>query len=77
MKKVLVSVAGTEGKREYKDVVLTPGSKPRDVLAALGLTGMELTRPDGGAFGLNDNIYDACQDGQKVFAAKATAEAGV
>ena len=76
MKKVLVSVAGTGGKQEYKDVQLMPGTKPRDVLSTLGLTGMELTRPDGGTFAMNDNLYDAVENGQKIFAAKATAEAG-
>ena len=37
MKKIIVAVAGTEGKREYKDVQILPGTKSRDVLAKLNL----------------------------------------
>jgi hypothetical protein len=76
MKRILVSIAGTEGKREYRDVELIPQTKARDVLAKLGLNGFQLSKPDGGAFGFNDDFYDAVADGQKVFASKADVEAG-
>lgn len=76
MKRVLIAIAGTEGKREYRDVELMPGVKPRDVLAKLGLNGFQLSKPDGGAFAQNDDFYQAVADGQKVFAVKADVEAG-
>lgn len=76
MKKIIVAVAGTEGKQEYKDVQILPGTKPRDVLAKLGLNGFQLSKPEGGAFGFNDDLYQAVADGQKVYATKADVEAG-
>lgn len=76
MKKIIVAVAGTEGKREYKDVQILPGTKSRDVLAKLGLNGFQLSKPEGGAFGFNDDLYQAVADGQKVYATKADVEAG-
>jgi hypothetical protein len=76
MKKIVIAVAGTEGKREYKDVQILPGTKSRDVLAKLGLNGFQLSRPEGGAFGFNDDLYEAVADGQKVYATKADVEAG-
>jgi len=77
MKKIVIAVAGTEGKREYKDVQILPGTKPRDVLAKLGLNGFQLSKPEGGAFGFNDDLYQAVAEGQKVYATKADVEAGV
>lgn len=47
MKNIIISVAGTEGKQEYKDVQILPGTKPRHVLAKLGLNGFQLSRPEG------------------------------
>lgn len=76
MKQIIISVAGAEGKREFKDVQILPGTKPRDVLAQLNLTGFQLSKPEGGAFGFNDDLYQAVADGQKVFATKADVEAG-
>ena len=76
MKKIIVAVAGSEGKKEYKDVQLLPGTKSRDVLTKLGLDGFQLSRPEGGAFGFNDDLYKAVTDGQKVYAAKADVQAG-
>lgn len=76
MKNLIISVAGTEGKREYQDVQILPGTKPRDVLARLNLSGFQLSRPDGGAYGLNDDLYQAVAEGQKLFATKADVEAG-
>ena len=76
MKNIIISVAGTDGKREYKDVQILPGTKPRDVLSKLDLNGFQLSKPEGGAFGFNDDLYQGVADGQKVFATKADVEAG-
>ena len=51
MKRIIISVAGTDGSREYKDVQILPGTKPRDVLAQINLVGFQLNKPEGGAFG--------------------------
>jgi hypothetical protein len=77
MKSIIISVAGTDGKQEYQDVQILPGTKPRDVLAKLNLVGFQLSRPEGGAFGFNDDLYQGVADGQKVFATKADVEAGL
>jgi hypothetical protein len=76
MKQIIISVAGSDGKREFRDVQILPGTKPRDVLAQLNLTGFQLSKPEGGAFDFNDDLYQAVSDGQKVFATKADVEAG-
>ncbi len=76
MKQIIISVAGSDGKREFKDVQILPGTKPRDVLAQLDLNGFQLSKPEGGAFDFNDDLYQAVSDGQKVFATKADVEAG-
>ena len=77
MKQLIIAVAGTQGKREYKDVQILPGTKPRDILSKLELEGFQLARPDGGAFDFNDpNFYASVADGQKIFATKADVEAG-
>jgi len=76
MKSIIIAVAGTDGKREFKDVQILPGTKPRDVLSKLSLNGFQLSKPEGGAFGFNDDLYQAVADGQKVFATKADVEAG-
>lgn len=76
MKQITISIAGTDGKREFKDVQILPGTKPRDVLAQLNLQGFQLSKPEGGAFGFNDDLYQAVSDGQKVFAVKSDIEAG-
>ncbi len=76
MKRITIAVAGTDGKREYQEVQILPGTQPRDVLAKLGLHGFQLSRPDGGAFGFADDLYQAVADGQKVYATKADVEAG-
>lgn len=76
MKKILIQIAGDEGKKEYRDVQILPGTKALDVLNKLGLNGFQLAKPDGGAFGFNDNLYDEVGDGQKLYATKADVEAG-
>ncbi|MBK7394407.1 MAG: hypothetical protein IPI64_14115 [Chloracidobacterium sp.] len=77
MKQIIISVAGTDGTREYKDVQLLPGTKPRDVLAQLNLNGFQLNKAEGGAFGFNDDLYQAVADDQKIFATKSDVEAGL
>lgn len=76
MKNILISVAGSGGRQEYKDVSIAPGTKPRDVLSRLNLTGFQLSKPDGGAFGMNDDMYGSISEGAKVFATKSDVEAG-
>jgi hypothetical protein len=76
MKRIIVALAGSEGRSEYKDVQILPGTRSRDVLEKLGLSGFQLSRPEGGAFGFNDDFYQAVVDGQKVYATKADVEAG-
>lgn len=76
MKRIVIAVAGTDGKHEYRDVQILPGTQPRDVLAKLGLNGFQLSKPEGGAFGFADDLYEAVADGQKVYATKADVEAG-
>jgi len=76
MKRIIIAVAGSEGKHEYKDVQILPGTRSRDILAKLGLNGFQLSRPEGGAFGLGDDLYQTVAEGQKVYATKADVEAG-
>lgn len=75
MKQIFISVAGNDRSLD-RDVQIMPGTKPRDVLAKLNLTGFQLMKTEGGAFGFNDDLYQAVADGQKVFASKADVEAG-
>lgn len=75
-KQIVIAVAGSDGKREFTDVRILPGTKARDVLGKLGLDGFQLARPDGGSFGHNEDLFDAIADGQKVYATKADVEAG-
>lgn len=76
MKKIIISVAGTDGSREHKDVEILPGTKARDILDQLKLQGFQLNKPEGGAFGFNDDLYQAVSEGQKVFATKSDVVAG-
>jgi hypothetical protein len=75
-KQITVAVAGTGGKREFRDVSILPGTKSRDVLGKLSLDGFQLAKPEGGAFAHNDDLFAAVADGQKVYATKADVEAG-
>src|SRR4051812_38350992 len=47
-KQITIAVAGTGGKKEFRDVSILPGTKSRDVLAKLDLNGFQLAKPDGG-----------------------------
>lgn len=76
IKRIILSVAGSDGKGEYKDIELLPGTQPRDVLNQLGLHGFQINRPGGGAFGMLDDLFQAVESGQKLFATKADVEAG-
>ena len=75
-KPITIAVAGTGGKREFKDVSILPGTKARDVLGKLELTGFQLMKPEGGAFAHNEDLFAAVAEGQKIYAAKADVEAG-
>jgi len=75
-KQITVAVAGSGGKREFRDVSILPGTKSRDVLGKLSLDGFQLAKPDGGAFSHNDDLFAAVADGQKLYAAKSDVEAG-
>jgi hypothetical protein len=76
MKEIVVSMAGTGGKQEFRNVRLMPGTRARDVLSQLSLSEFQLMKPEGGAFGFNDDIYAAVADKLKLYAAKADVEAG-
>lgn len=76
MKEISIGVAGTNGKKEYRDVKLLPGTKVRDVLAQLGLEGFALEKPGGGFFQRTDDLHEAVSNGQKLYAAKDSVEAG-
>jgi hypothetical protein len=76
-KQITIAVAGSGGQREFKDVSILAGTKARDVLSKLGLNGFQLSKPEGGAFAHNDDLFAAVADGQKLYAMKADVEAGV
>jgi hypothetical protein len=76
-KQITIAVAGSGGQREFKDVSILPGTKARDVLSKLGLNGFQLSRPEGGAYEHNDDLFAGIADGQKLYAMKADVEAGV
>ena len=75
-KQITIAVAGSGGKREFRDVSILPGTKPRDVLSKLSLDGFQLAKPEGGAFSHNDDLFASVADGQKLYATKADVEAG-
>ncbi len=75
-KQITIAVAGSGGKREFRDVSILPGTKARDVLGKLGLTDFQLSKPEGGAFAHNDDLFAAVADAQKIYATKADVEAG-
>ena len=76
-KQITIAVAGTAGKREFRDVSILPGTKSRDVLGKLSLDGFQLAKPEGGAFAHNDDLFAGVADGQKLYATKADVEAGI
>lgn len=76
MKSLIIALAGAEGKREFRDLQILPGTKPRDILAKLSLNGFQLARPEGGAFDHNEDIYPLVSSGQKLYLTKADVEAG-
>ena len=56
---VSLVVFGTDGKKELL-IELVPNVKVRDVLTQLNLTGYQLTKPNGGAYAYNDDLYQSC-----------------
>lgn len=75
-KHLVVVLAGSEGKKEFKDVAIVAGTKPRDILAKLGLHGLSMTNPQGGLFDSNADLFPLVADGQKIYVAQAKADAG-
>lgn len=69
-KVIVVKVAGAPEPRE---ITVHPGTTAGEVLRGLGLSGdMLLTKdPAGVPFGADEVIYDAVEDGSKLFAAPA------
>jgi len=62
MKSITIVIAGTGGSREFKDVSLLPGTRPRDVMDKLELKGFQLMKPEGGAFAHGDDLFEAVTD---------------
>lgn len=76
-KKILLSIPGAEGgTHTYQDVAILPGTRPVDILGQLNLPGFQLVNPQGGAFGMNDDLYPEVKEGAKVFAVKDDVTAG-
>ena len=66
MKRLLVVVSGS-GKQH--DLEIKPGTTAGDILSELGLDGYTICpEPNSDAFGTDENLYTAIEDGQKVFA---------
>lgn len=76
-KNILLSIAGADGRHDYKDVQIQPGTRPVDILNQLNLAGFQLVNPQGGAFGFNEDLYPEVKDGCKVFAVKDDVTAGL
>lgn len=65
-KHIVVKVAGAAEPRE---ATIHPGTTCRDLLDALGLSrNLLLTQdPAGTPFGVDENIWDKVEDGQKLY----------
>jgi hypothetical protein len=72
-KNVAIVVAGAQGS-EVRDVAIKAGSTSRDVLSTLQLDGYVLSKADGRLFGPGDNVFQAVEEGEKLY---ASTEAGV
>jgi len=72
-KNVAIVVAGAQGQ-EIKDLTIKPGTSARDILKTLGLDRYAISKGDGRLFGPRDNVYEAVDDGEKLY---ATTEAEV
>jgi hypothetical protein len=76
-KTLIISIPGAEGQKELP-IDIVPGTKPRDVLQRLSLTGFGLSRPGGGGMiGINEDLFPIVEDGQKLHATPTNVEAGV
>ncbi len=73
-KNIAVVVAGAQGQ-EIKDLAIKPGTTARDILKTLGLEWYAISRRDGSIFGPRDNVYEAVENGEKLYASTA-AEVG-
>jgi hypothetical protein len=65
-KRLIIRLAGPKGEQMTCDI--PPHTWVRDVLNALGLRDHELVPPEGGPFGLSDDLYDVVSDGQILYA---------
>ena len=67
MKHLFVDVSGTEDNR---DIEIKPGTTCQDVLTELDLPDdfVISVDPNQHALGLDENLYTAAKDGQKIFA---------
>jgi Protein of unknown function (DUF4231) len=74
MKDITVYIVESDRKRERRNLQLKPTMLARDVLSELNLTGFQLTRPEGGAFRFDDDVYAAVTNQQMLFAVKADLE---
>ena len=72
-KNVAIVVAGAQGQ-EIKDLTIKPATTARDILRELGVDRYAISKGDGRLFGPHDNVYEAVDDGEKLY---ATAEAEV
>lgn len=66
-------VIKTVGAGEPQEATIHPGTTCRDLLDALGLSrNLLITQdPAGTPFGLDENLWDKVENGQKLYAAPA------
>lgn len=74
-KNIAIVVAGAQGQ-EIKDATIKPGTTAADILKGLSLQRYVISKRDGKIFGPRDNVYEAVDDGEKLFAS-AEAEVGL
>jgi DNA-binding PadR family transcriptional regulator len=66
-KNIAIVVAGAQGQ-EIKDLAIKPGTTARDILKTLELDRYVVSRRDGRLFGPHDNVYEAVENGEKLYA---------
>ena len=66
-KNIAIVIAGA-GSQEIKDLAIKPGTTAADILRTLNLERYAISRSDGGLFAPRDNVFEAVQDGEKLFA---------
>jgi hypothetical protein len=73
-KSIAIVVAGAQGQ-EIKDITIKPGTTTSDILKSVGLERYVLSKRDGKIFAPRDNVFEAVDEGEKLFAS-AEAEVG-